>query len=175
MKRLIPTMLLLCSVFLLGVAPTNQVPSSSDAYKLDHWMGKPAFDIRLGTKLRESHKVATGVWDFALVGGTAGATTLDVGIKLPDNAIIRNAVFETITSVTTGGTTEVCFQTGESACDLEPWTDSGSWSGYTQGTPDDDIANYVKLTAARDIKAAISGSNATAGKIRVYLDYILSE
>lgn len=152
--------------------------STSDAYQMDNFMGKIPFDTRMGTKIRQAHNVAYGVFDFANFGGDISSTSFNVGILLPDNAVVRWAMFEILTSVTSGGSTDLCFQTGESACDLHAYQAKASWAtsdAFQEGVPDNEEGNFIKLTAARQIKAVVSGASVTAGKIKVYLDYILSE
>lgn len=156
-----------------GVAPTNQVINSNGQHELDKWMGPVALRNYMGTKLRQAHNVAYGKYDFSLVGG-ALATNLGVGIVLPDNAIITNVWFDTITTPTSTSDTDICF-TAVSACDLEPYTAKASWSGQTQGTPDDSVTNAIKLAADTTVYFVASGASVTAGKIMVYIQYVMSE
>lgn len=171
MRKILVTLALFVGTA-FAAAPASEVPTAATAFQLDRWLGPAAFNNKLGTKLRQAHNTAVGVYDFANfntgVNGSYG-----VGITLPDNAIIRRAFFDVITAPQPANL-KIEF-TAQTTGDLKASTAAGSWTGIVDGELNDSIAEYVKLTADRTVVATLLDSTATAGKIKVYIDYVLSE
>lgn len=127
----------------------------------------------VGTKLKQAHNTAVGILDYSLVGGAIG--DLAVGITLPNKAIVRKAFFDVITQPTAGGAATVAFKV-QSGGDLKTATAISSWTvGRVDGALDGAVANFIKLTAARTVYATVAASALTAGKIKVFVDYVVSE
>lgn len=162
----------LFSVVSLASTPVSKVPSAGFEHYLNNQHGLTAHENYLGTVLRQAHNTAVGVWDFDQQGATTG--NVDIGIHLPDNAIIVDGMFDTITQPTSAVSAEIGF-TANSAYDLITSTAIASWTvGLKDMTPDSTAANAIKLTDARTVYAVVSGTP-TAGKIKVFIDYVLSE
>ncbi len=170
MKKLVFLAAVLASVAFAG-APASQVPTDAQAYKMNKWMGPVALDVSLGTKLQQAHNTAVGIYSFANTGGAVGSHA--VGITLPDNAIVKKAWYDVLTQPV-GVSGEVGFQV-QGSYDLKASTGVASWTGLVDGALDGAVANFVKLTASRPVYAVVSGAALTAGKIKVYVDYVLSE
>ncbi len=157
----------------LAAALPNQIPTTDFAFALDRQFSPAqAFKQLLGTRTLRAHTTGYGTWDFALTGGANG--TANLGLKLPAGAILRYVFFDVITAVAPAGT-RISFGL-LSATDIKGATAAGSWTGRVAATQTGAVANFLKATtSSTQIFATLSGSTATAGKIRVFADYVLSE
>ena len=99
---------------------------------------------------------------------------MELGVSLPDNAIIVYSYLDILTQpVGTGATVSV---KTESAGDVLAATSVASLPvGFKVGVSDHTAANFKKMTAARGVKVKIASSALTAGKFKVYLHYVVSE
>lgn len=123
--------------------------------------------------------VVEATYDFAVDGGAIGA--IGLGAWVPDNAIIVDSMIDVITTLTTAGADAGTIAVSvEAANDIvaaiavsdvsNPW-DAGLQAGIPVGT----VATAIKTTAKREITATIAVQAVTAGKFKVYLQYLLSE
>ena len=123
-------------------------------------------------------RVASATYDFAVDGGAISA--IDLGVTLPDNAIILDGMVDVITTLTTAGADAGTIALHANAADdivtaiavsdgTNPW-DEGLRAIKQLGTS----TTVTKLTAARAITATIAGQAVTAGKFVVFLRYVLS-
>ena len=122
-------------------------------------------------------RVATATYDFAVDGGAISA--IDLGVTLPDNAMILDGMVDVITTLTSAGDTATIALHAEAAGDIvaaiaindgtNPW-DAGLRAIKQLGTS----TTATKLTAARAITATIAVEAVTAGKFVVFLRYVLS-
>lgn len=125
----------------------------------------------LGLGLR---KPAVGLYDFAVDGGVVGSINLR-GDKIPNGAIIVDALLQVDTALTGGTATDTLSLGSEAAADLQtaaarnaaPW----SAAGAKRVTLDAD-AVPVKTTAERSIQFAINATALTAGKFRAVVWYV---
>ena len=124
-------------------------------------------------------RTALGVYDFAVDGGT-GAIAISAAI--PDNAIIQRVDYEVITTFTSPTSDAATIALSiNSANDLVTAVDiADSGSPFDAGAPvvtavTGATAAFVKLTAARQVTLTIGVEDVTAGKMRVYVQYVLSE
>lgn len=170
MKKFLAALLVSTSVF--AAAPVNDVVSTDDAFALNTQMGPAALQRSLGTQLLHSHTTAYGVLDCSKQACAIGGT-YNVGILLPAKAILRQVVFNTVTAVAPSSVS-VAWQL-LSANDIKTATAASSWTGITAGIQTGAVANMLKTTTATQVQAVISGSTATAGKIKVFADYVISE
>jgi hypothetical protein len=155
-----------------ATAPSSQVPTTSQVYQWNRFMGPVAFSTELGTKLQQMHRTAVGTLDFSLVGGAVG--DLAVGITLPIKAIVRRVFFDVVTPPTSGGSATIAFKV-QSAGDLKAALAIASWTGIVAGIPDGTTATMIKATAERQVYATVATAALTAGKIKVFVDYVVSE
>lgn len=169
MKKFLLAMLLGVSAF--ATAPASTIPTTDFKFAIDRWMGPTAFNQSLGTRVYRSHTTGYGTWDFAVNGGANGAAT--VGLLMPAKAIVRQVFFDTITAVAPAG---VSISWGmNSATDIKTAQAASVWTGQVAGIQTGAVAQFLKATAATNISATLSGSTATAGKIRIFVDYVVSE
>lgn len=125
----------------------------------------------LGLGLR---KPAVGLYDFAVEGGAVSTINLR-GDKIPNGAIIVDALLQVDTALTGGTGTDTLSLGSEAAADLQtaaarsgaPW----STTGAKRVTLDAD-AVPVKTTAERSLQFVIAGTALTAGKFRLAVWYV---
>lgn len=172
MKLLILLLSLVANISVFATTiPQNNVPTTDDAFALDRFMGPVALAHLLGGHLYRSHTTAFGYWDFATQGGAIG--TSDVGIHFPANTIIRNVLFDVVTTVTTSASGTLAF-TAVSSGDLKAALAAASWTGRVAGIPVGTAATAVKCTSACNLLAAIATGALTAGSVRIFVDYVVS-
>lgn len=121
-------------------------------------------------------------YDFAEHGGAI--STIGLGVKIPDNAIITRAYYEVITTLSSSSaelaTVSIDIPTDDVAGILAaiaishgstPW-DAGNHDCIQNGA----IGNFTaKTTAEREISVTIAVEAVTAGKFILFFDYIMSE
>lgn len=164
------------AVSAFGALPPSFTPNANSEFDMNKYMGAVPYKYSLGTQLRQAHNTAVGIYNFALVGGTN--KSLVTGITLPSKAIVRSVFFDVLSTPTTAGTSELGFYVSTSvlaAPDLKGYTALASWTGRVAGTPDDTVSKMIKLTGQKQVYAVVSGSALLAGKIKVFVDYVISE
>jgi len=139
-----------------------------------------AYQLQLGKELRRKKHIARNEWDFAVDGGDIGSITLR-GDKIPNNAIIQNAWFEVLTTLTSATDAATGALSVESANDLFSALAISAGAnafdaGLHQGVPDyAAVADWVKTTADRFPAFAIAVEAVTAGKLALYTEYVLAD
>jgi len=121
---------------------------------------------------------AKAEYDFAVDGGAISA--IGLGVTIPDNAIVTGGFVEVVTTCTSSddsGTMALHIQT---ANDLVTATaisgGSNIWdAGIHSIVPAGTGATAIKCTAAREITATIATDAFTAGKLNVWLQYVIGE
>lgn len=152
------------------------VLSSDKIYKMNNNMGKAANEVQLGTLLDQTHQVLELTYDVATDGGAAG--THELGISIPDNAIVTRSYLDILTrpahaSGSAGGSLLVQV---ESAADVLAAKHAGTFSvGLLEGLQTGGVSAAFKTTAARIPKVVVTGDTLTAGKVKVFLEYVVSE
>ena len=153
---------------------------------------------RPGTVVREL-AVATFDYSGTDTAGAANSATgaHGLGVYLPTKAIITNAwvdVVTTFTSATDAATIALKAQgTGDLTAALAISDASNIWDAglhgclpgsYAEATVSGDsaildaarkAASFIKLTAARELTATVAVEALTAGKLNVYVEYVLSD
>jgi hypothetical protein len=168
----IVTLGLFLTVAAQAVNPTNLVPDLLDEFRWNQHNGPVAHNTRMGTKVLRAHTIAYGAWDYTKTGGAIADH--EVGITLPNNAIVRRAWFSTIENPSLSGLPTIAFKV-QSAADLKAATAANGWAAdVIDGALDGTVGAYVKLTAQRKVYATIASAAATKGKIEVFIDYVLS-
>ena len=147
-------------------------------------MNTTAQKVGLGDELDKTKNVLCAKYSYALQGGAVGDLTLVKDINaplttdnyavLPDNAIITKVWIDVLTAPTSGGAATVALKS-QSAADLLAATAIASITGILAGVPDDAVANMIKLTADRTVKATVAVAALTAGKFNVYIEYVLGD
>ena len=134
-----------------------------------------------------ANRIARTTFDFAVDGGTHN-TAYDMGVDLPDNAVITRAWYEVITTFQSGGTDAAAMSLGlptDDANGIVAFTSISSdvgdvWdAGYHEAIQTGTAANFsTKTTAARAVTFSISSSAAgdiTAGALVLFLEYVESD
>jgi hypothetical protein len=121
-------------------------------------------------------RIGTGLYNFTADGGAI--SSIDIG-DIPNNATIIRAWYEVLTPPTSGGAATIAISTSQVANEIVTATayDNAVFAaGFHDGIPDGTAANFTtKATAKRDINFTIAGATLTAGKIRIWWEYIHSE
>lgn len=136
------------------------------------------FDPYLGADLNQKRGVLKCVWDFAVNGGAVGTIYLNDAdgnpAILPSAAIITQVYTDEVTNVTTSasGTLSIGANT---TVDLLAATAAATFSGVQAGIPVGTAATMVKLTAQRQIAVAIATGALTAGKLNIFVEFVLSD
>lgn len=136
--------------------------------------------VGLGSQITTKKiQVMKAVYDFAKLGGASGATlTLKDASGgdaiIPKGAIIIGGLTDEITNVTVSGAS---ISLGiETAVDLLAATAGATFSGRQAIIPVGTAATAVKVTSTNAaVTATITGGTVTAGKINVFLEYLISE
>jgi hypothetical protein len=124
-------------------------------------------------------KLASAVINFTDI---AAASNTTISLGLPDNAIVLNSLIEVLTtfeSATDAATIGLFLETaGDVSATAAISAGGNPWdAGLRLGVPDFATpGDYVKLTQPRDLSVVRAGGEVlTAGRMRVYLWYVVSE
>ncbi len=118
------------------------------------------------------------IYDFSVDGGAVGTIYLKdaFGEKamLPSGALIKKVIIHVETALTSGGLATISVGS-EAAADLKAATAVASYSlaANLDGVPDGAAANIVRLTADKQIQIAVAVAALTAGKLHVFVDYVV--
>lgn len=133
-------------------------------------------NVIAGGRLRSAKPSAIYEYDFTADGGAVGSIPMRAiggGIPLPSGASILDTVIEVLT-ILTGATATAAVQ-AEAANDVvsaaaisgAPWSTTGRKAGVPVSA-----ATSVKTTAARTPTVVVGTANLTAGKFRLYVEYL---
>jgi hypothetical protein len=117
-------------------------------------------------------RVEMGEYDFAVSGGAIGSFAIG---QLLDNCSITRAWYEVITQPTSGDAATVGMGVvSDDATGIEtPTAIASLTTGWHDADPDGTATNFTtKTTAIRNIILTIAAFDLTAGKIRVFWEYI---
>jgi hypothetical protein len=125
-------------------------------------------------------RVARATYDIS--GGDDGTVgSHGLGVTIPDNAIILDGVIDVITTFTDNDddSATIAIQV-EGANDIVTATaisgGSNIWNAGLQDIiPDGAATNMVKTTGAKEITAVVADDEIDAGKLVVFLRYVVSE
>jgi hypothetical protein len=108
-------------------------------------------------------KTVSALYDFSVNGGAVGAR--DLGVAIPDNAVILEVVSDILTQVAGGGTATL--EVGAVA--LSPDLVGDSVGVYSHsGLP-------LKITTPGNLELQVATGAVTAGKVRFFVRYVISE
>lgn len=172
MKKLILGVMLV-AVSALGVISDNGV------YELDR-QGPTDRKYALGSELRQAQQLGVkATWNYAVQGGAISTINLDGAdgkdVTLPSKAIITDCVIDVVTAPSSSGGTGTVALTANSSGDVKAAVDADTLANQVDCIPVGSAATAVKLTAARTLSIEIASEAMTAGKINVWLEYVLSE
>lgn len=140
-------------------------------------MNSTAQLLRLGSLIEGQQGALRATYDFAVQGGAIGTVNLKDSdgndATLPIGAIITQVYIDEVTNVTSGGSATIAFG-ANTTTDLIGATAIASFTGIIAGTPTGTAATMVKLTAARTLTATIGTAAVTAGKLNVFVEYVVS-
>ena len=124
-----------------------------------------------------TERLVSSLYDFSVDAGAQGTIALDE--TFPDNSTITRAYYEVLTALTSGGLATVAFgiEVDDTAGLLAATAfDNAAFNvGYHDLLPNGNAANFTtKSTAIRDLIMVIAAANLTAGKIRIWYEYITS-
>lgn len=154
----------------------KEIPVVAPAFRIPRNSGTPVPYV--GNQVQQ---VACAVYDTAAndSGGVANTTIAahGTGVYIPKNAIITRAWFQVktaFTSSTNAGTIAISAQT---ANDIKTATAvSNAIYGtaiVTDGVPVDTAATRIVLTAEREIVCTVAIEALTAGKLYIFVEYVL--
>lgn len=139
----------------------------------------------LGEAVHKTKCMLVAVYDYSVLGGAVG----DIGLKddagndaiLPKGAVVTSVIVAVLTTVTSGGAATVAFKALADG-DLLAATGKASLvstagSQYTLGIPVmSDVSKFVgpvTADAGAQVKAQVAAAALTAGKIKVFIEYII--
>lgn len=147
-------------------------------------------------------KVASAVFDPSANAAQRTVAAHNLGVYIPDNAIITRAWYDVITTFTSAADSatiklglvtqgDAAFVAAIAISDASnPWdaglhgTLTAGTTTLTEATPNtrtqivhaaDIAAGYVKTTAERQLVATVGVQALTAGKLILYVEYVISE
>jgi len=135
----------------------------------------------IDTELDQAKRIARATYDFSVDGGATG--DIGLGVTLPDNAIITHAWYEVLTTFTSATSDAVTIALGIPTDDaagivaaLAVADESAIWdAGYHETIQDGTAAAFSeKCTAARELTLTIGVEAATAGKLILFCEYVVS-
>lgn len=120
-------------------------------------------------------------YDFALDGGVTGTIAMR-NATLPEDAIITNAFYEVLTtfrSATDATTIGISIPVDDADGILTPIAVSSGSNPWDAGMHGTDLGNTSadvseRTTAARTISLSVAGEAITAGKMVLYVEYVLA-
>lgn len=135
---------------------------------------------RVGSVMRE---MAVATFDTAVndSSGTANTTTAahGLGVYIPAKAIITKVVMQIVTGFTSAGSTATIALSMETAADMFAAlavSDTKLSTGpYTAGIQDGTTTHFVQATVQREITATVAVQALTAGKMNIFIDYMIAE
>jgi hypothetical protein len=161
----------------MAIRRRNGEPAA-DVKLLLNKMNSTAQKIRLGSLLDGQKGCAKGKYSFAVQGGAVGSVDLldeeGNAVKIPDNAIVTNAIIDVVTAPTSASTPTVAVSLVD-AGDLKTATAIASFTGIIQGTPANTVGTAIKTDGEKTLTATIAGTTLTDGLFYVHLDYVVSE
>lgn len=163
----------------LAVSGTPGVPLPADVEVLLNSNAVPPTMVALGSQVTQKKvNVLKAVYDYSKVGGASGTRKLKDAAGgdavLPKGAVVRQVLVDTVSALTSGGSATVAIGVN-STTDLKGALAYGSYTGILAGVPVGTAATAVKVTATSAVTATIAVAPLTAGKINVFIEYLLSE
>jgi hypothetical protein len=127
----------------------------------------------LGVTQLNAQRIAVAVYDFAVQGGTQAAFNL--GVALPAKSTIIRSWIYTKTQLV-GASSQMAISC-ETANNIKTATDlTGNAAGsYVEGASTGAASAFKDIVSACNITATISVANLTAGKLDIYVQYVVHE
>jgi hypothetical protein len=169
----------LVSALLVGQSVAADITAENE-YLLNNFMGGVAHKVSLGTMFtRMEKKVVSATFNPSANTAERAMAAHTFGLQIPAGAIITRVFYEVLTNFTSAAGTATIALHLEGANDVvsaiaindvsTPWN-TGRREGIQTGT----AATMIKTTAARYLTATVGTQALTAGKMNVYVEYIVS-
>lgn len=175
---------------LLASAPLLAGISDGAKYKLNNAMGGAANEAQLGTLVAEGgergsvtnghqpHQILIGEYDFETMSGSSLVTS-ELGVSLPDNAIITRSYLDVVTALVGGNGASITVSATkltENPENIFAGTLISSMSvGIKEGVSTGTAATMQKMDGAAGIRLKMNKGVLTAGKLKVYIHYVMGE
>jgi hypothetical protein len=169
-------------------------------------MSAPQFRVKRGSASKyqgqQVREIAVATFDPSANTGQRTVAAHNLGVYLPNKAVIINAFYDVVTTFTSAADTatiklglvtqdDAAFVAAIAINDsTNPW-DSGLHGTLTAGTTTlteaapntrtqvvhakDIAAGYIKTTAERELVATVAVQALTAGKLNLYVEYVISD
>lgn len=144
--------------------------------------------MKRGTVTRQNgltvKKVLTAEFDTAGTDSSGVANTTIAahgsGVYLPDNAVITRAWYDVITTFTSATDAATIAIHAQSANDIKSAIAISNVAnpydaGLVEGVQDGTASAMVKLTAEREIVFTVAVEALTAGKLVLFVEYVISD
>lgn len=147
-------------------------------YALDR-MNSTAIKYALGSELNKSKNCVKGVYNFATQGGAVSSINLldddGVAVVIPSGAIITRVLVHAALAATSGGSATIALKS-KTAADLLAATAVASFTlaALIDGIPVNTAATSIIMTADTTPQVTIAVAALTAGKLNVFIEYVLS-
>lgn len=172
------TVFLVCSFVTFALPPILDVQSALNSGDVRSPKLGLGYQI-VGNKLQ----TLRCTYSFAVQGGAVAAVNLDgidgADCKLPVKAIVVHAMIDVVTAPTSANSSAtIAIGTGQATTDLKAAlsiSGGSNWTGQLDGIPALTAATAIKMTALRTPSLTVGVSPLTAGKINVFISYIISE
>jgi len=174
MKKILLALLATTQIF--GAAA---ITSSGGGYELNRASSLNR-KYAVGTHLGNGPFGVRAVWDFAVSGGAANTdiTLKDaegVAVTLPTGAIIRDCLISVATQPTSSTSSASMAFSSKAVADLKA---AAVVASYTTTTPIvclpiGTVGTMIKLASEATLKVRIGSEAATAGKINLWIEYVL--
>lgn len=151
-------------------------------------MVRPQYQVNRGAVKKDNglavKYLATATFDTAALdsSGVANTTiaTHGLGVYLPDKAVITRAWYQVKTTFTSATDAATIALQANSANDLKSAIAisnvANAWdAGIIDGVPVDTAATRVALTAERELKAVVAVEVLTAGKLNLFVEYVIAD
>ena len=177
----------------------------SEIYKKEIPVNAPEYQVQNASDVARVPKVGATVKEVAVAtydvsGGDSGAVGAHgLGVYIPDNAVITKVWYDVVTTFTDGAsdtaTLALTIQSaGDAVAAIAISAATNVWDAGVHGSvigfpaiagstaTDTAIevaalfaASYVKTTAIREITVTVATAALTAGKMRVFVEYFISD
>lgn len=123
-------------------------------------------------------RTAVGLFNPSAVSGDRTIAAHTIAIAIPDKSIITRVYIEvltTFTSATDAGTIALSLNAANDVKTATAISAGGDFwdAGFHDPLQAGAAANFIKLTAARQLTATVAVEALTAGKMLVFVDYVL--
>lgn len=137
----------------------------------------PLATARLGDLVNKTQNLVRVTWDYTVDGGAVGTISPSRGAVLPASAIITRAWFNTLTTLVAGSGTPTIAWNSEGAGDIYAAATYANFTAanFVAGIEDGTTTHSLKMLADRTVKMTIASASVTAGKIDLFIEYVLGQ